>query len=149
MVKSALLHPELLRALASAGHGSKVLIADSNFPFNTGKHHDATVVYLNLCPGKLLATDVLEALSNEIAIEGAEVCAPDTGGDPAVYHEFRALLPGREIAKKVRGNFYEHAKMVDCSLIIATGDERPYASILLTIGVVPMHVKAAAPEAQP
>jgi L-fucose mutarotase len=145
MLKSALLHPELLRALASAGHGGKVLIADSNYPFNTGKNHDAAVVYLNLCPGKLLATEVLQALADEIPIESAEVCSSDGQPEPSVYSEFRALLPGKEIAKRVRGNFYEHARSQDCCLIIATGDERPYASILLTIGVVPPHVKQAAP----
>ena len=145
MLKSALLHPEILRALASAGHGSKLLIADSNYPFNTNKNHDATVVYLNLCPGKLLATEVLEALVEEVPFESAEVCSPEGMSEPAIYNEFRALLPGREFSKKVRGNFNEHARSADCCLIIATGDERPYASILLTIGVVPPHVNKAAP----
>lgn len=144
MLKSSLLHPDLLRSLASAGHGSKVLIADSNFPFNTGKHHDATVVYLNLCPGKLLATEVLEALANEIPIEAAEVCAPDSGPEPAIYQEFKALLPGREVGKKARSNFFEHSRSQECCLVIATGDERPCSSILITIGVVPMHVREAA-----
>jgi len=143
MLKSALLHPELLRALASAGHGSKVLIADSNYPFNTGKNHDAAVVYLNLCPGKLLVTEILAALAEEIPIEAAEVCSPENGAEPLVYSEFRAILHGKELSKRVRGNFYEHARSADCSLIIASGDERPSASILITIGVVPPHVKAA------
>jgi L-fucose mutarotase len=144
MLKSGLLHPELLRALASAGHGSKLLIADSNYPFNTGKNHDATVVYLNLCPGRLLATEVLQALAEEIPIEAAEVCSSDGMSEPPVFREFRALLPGREITKKIRGNFFEHVRSNECCLIIATGDERPYSSILITIGVVPPHVKQAA-----
>jgi L-fucose mutarotase len=143
MLKSALLHPELLRALASAGHGSKLLIADSNYPFNTNKNHDATVVYLNLCPGKLLVTEVLQALVEEIPIESAELCSPDGSTEPLIYAEFRSLLPGREITKKIRGNFYEHARANECCLIIATGDERPFSSILITIGVVPPHVKQA------
>lgn len=146
MVKSALLHPELLRSLASMGHGSKLLIADSNYPFNTNKNHDATVVYLNLCPGKLLVTEVLQALAEEIPIESAEVCSPDGMSDPPIYGEFRAMMPGRELTKKVRGNFYEHARSTECCLIIATGDERPFSSILITIGVVPPHVKQVAPD---
>lgn len=148
MLKSALLHPDLLRALACAGHGSKLLIADSNYPFNSNKNHDATVVYLNLCPGKLLVTEVLQALLEEIPIEAAEVCAPENTGEPLVYNEFRALLPGRELSKKVRGNFHEHARSNDCQLIIPTGDERPYATILLTIGIVPPHVKQSAEREQ-
>jgi hypothetical protein len=36
MIRSVLLHPQILKVLASAGHGSVVLIADGNFPFTTG-----------------------------------------------------------------------------------------------------------------
>lgn len=150
MLKSAVLHPELLSALASAGHGSKVLIADANFPFNTGKHHDAVVVYLNLCPGKLLSTEVLQALADEIPIESAELCATESGGEPPIFNEFRNILPGKELTKRARSNFNDHAKNPECFLVIATGDERPNASILLTIGAVPPHIKqvAASPERQ-
>ena len=35
MLKTRLLHPEILNALARAGHGSRVLIADGNYPFAT------------------------------------------------------------------------------------------------------------------
>ena len=36
MLKYRLTHPEILAALAGAGHGSQVLIADGNYPFSTG-----------------------------------------------------------------------------------------------------------------
>ena len=32
--------------------------------------------------------------------------------------------------------FYDEAKKEDCCLVIATGEQRVYANILLTIGVV-------------
>ena len=35
MLKTNLLHPEILSALGSNGHGSMLLIADGNFPFST------------------------------------------------------------------------------------------------------------------
>ena len=35
MLKSHLLHPEILEALGRAGHSSKILIADGNYPFAT------------------------------------------------------------------------------------------------------------------
>lgn len=38
MIKYKLTHPEILEALASAGHGSQVLIADGNYPFATGSN---------------------------------------------------------------------------------------------------------------
>ena len=50
MLKTTLLHPDILRSLASAGHGSKVLIADGNYPFTTGSNPSADIVFLN-CRG--------------------------------------------------------------------------------------------------
>ena len=35
MLKGKLIHPEILDALGKAGHGSKILIADGNYPFAT------------------------------------------------------------------------------------------------------------------
>ena len=59
MLKSQLLHPQILAALAKSGHGSKVLISDGNYPHWTKHGPNAEVVYLNLSPGQLLVTDVL------------------------------------------------------------------------------------------
>lgn len=38
MLKTELLHPEVLEALGTSGHGSRVLIADGNYPFATGSN---------------------------------------------------------------------------------------------------------------
>jgi L-fucose mutarotase len=35
MLKSHLIHPEILEALGRAGHSSKILIADGNYPYVT------------------------------------------------------------------------------------------------------------------
>ncbi|HOS03406.1 MAG TPA: RbsD/FucU domain-containing protein, partial [Candidatus Hydrogenedentes bacterium] len=35
MLKQRLIHPEILDALAAAGHGSKILITDGNYPAST------------------------------------------------------------------------------------------------------------------
>ena len=60
MIRGHLIHPQILSALASAGHGSKVLISDGNYPHWTKRGANAEVVYLNLAPGMLSATDVLK-----------------------------------------------------------------------------------------
>jgi L-fucose mutarotase len=83
MLKTKLLHPEILAALGGAGHGSKVLIADGNFPFGTGANPAAKRVYLNLAPGLVTVTDVLEVLIEAIPIEAAEVMQPPSGEPPA------------------------------------------------------------------
>jgi L-fucose mutarotase len=56
MLKSRLLHPEILEALGRAGHSSKILIADGNYPFATQLGPGARLVSLNLSPGLVNAT---------------------------------------------------------------------------------------------
>lgn len=138
MLRTRLLHPDILRSLASAGHGSKVLIADGNYPFTTGSNPSADIVFLNLAPGLLTVTDVLKVLVDAIPIEAAEVMMPADGPEPPIFSEFRQLL-GHGIALQPLGRFefYDAAQDSDLALVIATGEQRIYANILLTIGVVP------------
>ncbi len=140
MLKTKLLHPEILAALGGAGHGSKVLIADGNFPFSTGANPGARRVYLNLAPGMVKATDVLRILIDAIPIEAAQVMQPATGDEPSIFNEFRAQL-SKEIALQPLGRFefYDTARLPDVALVIATGEQRVYANLLLTIGVVMPH----------
>jgi L-fucose mutarotase len=137
MLKTKLLHPEILGTLGGAGHGSKVLIADGNYPFGTGGNPSAKRVYLNLAPGLVTVTDVLRVLVDAIPIEAAEVMQPPSGPEPAIFGEFRNILP-KELALKPLGRFefYDAGRHPDTALVIATGEQRIYANILLTIGVV-------------
>ena len=136
MLKTKLLHPEILAALGGAGHGSKVLIADGNFPFGTGANPAAKRVYLNLAPGLVAVTDVLKVLVEAIPIEAAEVMLPASGPEPSIFAEFRDLLPGLELKPLGRFEFYDTARERDVMLVISTGEQRIYANLLLTIGVV-------------
>ena len=137
MLRYQLLHPEILAALAGAGHGSQILIADGNYPFNTRAHPNARRVFLNLAPDLLKATDVLAALVDAIPIEAAHVMVPDAGEEPPIFGEFRALMSGRELYILRRFDVYDAASRPDLALVIATGERRVYANLLLTIGVVP------------
>ena len=146
MLKSQLLHPQILAALAKSGHGSKVLISDGNYPHWTKHGPNAEVVYLNLAPGQLLVTDVLKALLTAMPVETAEVMDYARTGpnalekDPPIWNEFRQLLHDAgtdlELQKVERFAFYDAAGTKDVCLTVATGDQRIYANLLLTIGVV-------------
>jgi L-fucose mutarotase len=146
MLKSQLLHPQILAALAKSGHGSKVLISDGNYPHWTKHGPGADVVYLNLAPGQMLVTDVLKALVTAIAVEKAEVMDYARTGpnslsqDPPIWNEFRQLLhdggADLELEKVERFAFYDAAGTKDVCLTVATGDQRIYANLMLTVGVV-------------
>jgi L-fucose mutarotase len=145
MLKSKLLHPQILAALGRAGHGSKVLISDGNYPHWTKKGPNAEVVYVNLAPGLPTVTDVLRLLIPTIPIEAAEIMDTNKTGpyamkdDPEIWAEFRELLKATdckgELTKVDRFKFYDVAGTPDVCLTIATGEQRIYANLLLTIGV--------------
>ncbi|MCX8065046.1 MAG: RbsD/FucU family protein [Candidatus Hydrogenedentes bacterium] len=136
MLKGTLIHPEILYSLASAGHGSRVLIADGNYPASTKEGPNTNTVYLNLTPGIVKVTDVLNCLTSTIEIEEAYVMCPESGEEPTIFNEFRKLLQSLELKRLGRFEFYELASSPETALQIVTADQRLYANILLTIGVV-------------
>ena len=137
MIKGKLIHPQILEALGSAGHGSKILIPDGNYPVTTGANPLADRVYLNLAPGMVTVTDALAAVLSVTPIEAAQVMARHDGAEPSIYGEFRKLLGANiKLEPLDRFEFYDEARGDDCCLVIATGEQRIYANILLTIGVV-------------
>jgi L-fucose mutarotase len=142
MLRYRLLQPDILRALAEGGHGGRVLIADGNYPLATGSRDGARRVYLNLAPDRLRVTDILEVLVDAVPFEAAHVMMPESGPEPPIFTEFRALLPGLPLQPLDRFSFYDAARGPDLTLAIATGERRIYANLLLTIGVVPPEPEA-------
>ena len=137
MLKIKLLHPDILMALGSNGHGAKVLIADGNFPFSTAVPETAKKVFLNFAPDMLSVTDVLKVLVNYIPVESATVMVPEDENSQTIHDEFRELLGTEVVLKKLkRFEFYSDAKTSDTCLVIATGETRRFANLLLTLGVV-------------
>ncbi len=136
MLTYKLIHPDILGALSGAGHGARVLLADSNYPASTKIGPNAELVYLNLTPGLPSATDVLKTLLDACAVEAAAVMQPDSGPEPGIFEEFRRLLPKLELKKLGRKEFYETVLGPDTCLVVQTGEQRLYANLLLTIGAV-------------
>jgi L-fucose mutarotase len=135
MLRTGLTHPQILEVLAAAGHGSLVLISDGNYPSLTAPHPGARRVYLNLRPGLVTVTDVLETLQRVMPIEEAVLMDADDGKEVAIHAELVGLLdPETRITHVTRTDFYAATRSDRLALVIATGDERWYANILLTMG---------------
>ena len=119
MVTTSLIHPEIIAALARCGHGSKILIADGNYPL-AEKSGEAAKVFLG----------------QFVNIEAAAVMVPEQGPEPEIFPEFRtALGPKVRLEEYARQEFYSLC-MGKGSLVLAisTGEQRVYANIVLTIG---------------
>ncbi len=136
MLRSQLLHPEILHVLATSGHTGKVFVADGNYPYSTLANPAAPRVYLNFAPGLLTATDVVRVLLTAIPVEAAQVPTTASGDTPAIHADFRALLGDVPLTALAPEDFYAAAQGPDVALVIATAEQRLYGNIILTIGVV-------------
>ncbi len=145
MLKSQLIHPQILEVLGRAGHTSKVLIADGNYPASTTLPPGAALVSLNLSPGIVSCVQVLEALLSAVPVERINTMQPETTGpyaiteDPPVWAEYRGAVRraglNLELEPIGRWDFYKAVNTPELALTIQTADQALYANILLTIGV--------------
>lgn len=147
MLKTKLLHPQILAALGAAGHGSRVLISDGNYPHVTRRGPRAELVFANFTPGVLDGVTVLEMVAGVVPVESVAVMQYATDGpyaldaEPPIWGEYRRVLAQcsgftEEFERLERFAFYEAASAPDVALTIATGEQAIYANLLLTIGVV-------------
>lgn len=137
MLRYRLTHPPLLAALAGSGHGSQVLLADANYAHDVNVRPGAPVTYLNLRAGLVRVDDVLELVMEAVPIEAVHAMRPDDGSEPAVWARYGELLgPGLPLQPIARPDFYAMARGSALAFAVATGDERLYANLLLTIGYV-------------
>lgn len=145
MLKHHLIHPEINGILGRAGHHAKILIADGNYPASSTLGPNATLVSLNLMPGVVNCTQVLEALLSAIPIEAANtmgIPADDPyalHGDPPIWHDYRRLFSTANLAVELKPidkwQFYDAVASRDHVLTIQTAEQALWANLLLTVGV--------------
>jgi len=147
MLKGAVLHPEILSALAAAGHGGKLLISDGNYPHNTKPNPRAKLVFANFAPGLVDAATLLRLVCSLVPIERVEVMATEKTGayamkeDPPIWSSYRKVLKEHsdfagDLTPLEKPAFNRAAREEDVCLVIASGETQIYANLLITIGVV-------------
>jgi L-fucose mutarotase len=147
MLKTKLLHPEILGGLAAAGHLTKILISDGNYPSSTKPNPRAKIVWANFTPGIVDACTILRLVCEIVPIETVEVMAPAKSGmyamahDPPIWEQYREILRRHgnfqgELVQLQKPEFNVQAQSEDLGLVIATAETQIYANILITIGVV-------------
>lgn len=145
MLKTRLLHPEILATLARAGHHGKILIADGNYPASSAIGPNATLVSLQLVPGLPTVTQVLEAILASVPIERANTMDYERSGpyalseDPPVWPQFRKAIKEAGLTLELepieKWQFYKEVATPDHILTIQTADQQRFANLLLSIGV--------------
>ena len=145
MLKHKLIHPKINEVLGRAGHHAKILIADGNYPASSTLGPNAELVSLNLSPGIVTCTQVLEAILSAIPIEAAHTMNYETTGpyalseDPPVWDQYRAAIKDAELDVELdpieKWDFYKAVDTTDHVLTIQTADQQRFANLLLAVGV--------------
>ena len=145
MLKHQLVHPQINEVLGRAGHHGNVLIADGNYPASSTLGQNAELISLNLSPGLVTCTQVLQALVTAIPIEAANTMMYETDGpyalseDPPVWAQYREVLQQANLQLELtpieKWDFYEAVNTKDHVLTIQTADQQRFANLLLSIGV--------------
>ncbi len=145
MLKTTLLHPDILRACARAGHHSKILIADGNYPAASKIGPRAELICLQLSPGIPTVAQVLKAILAEVPIDVFNTMGIDETDeyaqkeDPPVWSEYRKILKesgsNRQLEPIKKWDFYSAVQSEDHVLTIQTADQALWANLLLSVGV--------------
>ncbi len=144
MLKTQLLHPEILATLAKSGHHGKILIADGNYPVSSKRGPNAVLVHLNLAPGITTVAQVLKAILDAVPVDNVQVMGIPSDdpyarhGEPPVWAEFREIAnsarPPLPLEPVLKWDFYRAVESPDHILTVQTGDQALWANVLLTLG---------------
>ena len=144
LLHSQLIHPEINGILGQAGHHSKVLISDGNYPASSKVGPKAELVSLNLSPGVVTCSQVLRALVTAIPLEAINTMGiPEDDpyakhGPPSVWAEYEQIIGEAKLGLKLepiqKWEFYDQVMSDDHVLTIQTADQALWANVLLTIG---------------
>jgi L-fucose mutarotase len=138
MLKTPVIHPTIMEALARSGHFAQVVIADGNLPVGAMRGPNSTTVHLNFRPGLLDALTVLEGILEVCPVQGAIVMEKPAEANAEIHDAYKKLLGDVQWDEMERWSFYDKIRDPNTTLIIQTGEQRRFANLILTVGVVKM-----------
>lgn len=134
----AQISPDLLKIICEMGHGDEIVLADANFPSASIAQRlvRADGIEIPELLSGILELFPLDQYDNTNFIL-MEKCEGDTA-DVSVWSEYENILkktnPEAEMSFIERFDYYERAKKAYA--VVATGERRQYANIILKKGCV-------------
>ncbi|WP_282075362.1 RbsD/FucU family protein [Maribacter aquivivus] len=138
MLKTPVIHPTIMEALGRSGHFAQVVIADGNLPVGAMSGPNSTIVHLNFKPGLLDALTVLEGILEVCPVQGAIVMEKPAEANAEIHDAYKKLLGDVTWDEMERWAFYDKIRDQNTTLIVQTGEQRRFANLILTVGVVKM-----------
>lgn len=133
-----IISPELLKILSEMGHGDEIVLADANFPAATNAKRlvRADGIKIPNLLSAILELIPLDQYDDEHFIL-MQKCAGDNA-DVSVWKEYAEIAEKKNDNCKFtyceRFDYYERAK--NAYAIVATGEKRQYANIILKKGCI-------------
>ena len=132
------LSPALLKVLCEMGHGDEIVIGDGNFPAASNAKHLIRADGIGAC-------EMLDAILQVFPLDQYDknnfVLMQKCEGDPtdtSIWRDYETILhkyePDAVVSFEERFAYYERARKAYA--IIATGEEKQYANIILKKGCV-------------
>jgi len=130
MKKSYLLNSEISYVIAKMGHSDGLALGDCGLPVPEGTKRIDLAISKNL-PGFI---DTLKAVLSELEIQEVIVAEETKQISPEIFKEIKELIGSTKIS------FVSHEdlkkELTNCKAVIRTGEQTPYANIILKSGVV-------------
>lgn len=137
MIRGEIKHPDVLAALAGAGHGSKIIITDAHYPVATAIRQGAPVIRLALVAGHPSVPFIAQRIVGAVPVESAELPkVPDEHLPSEVHTELFGILGDIPVNWVSRSELYEVGRSEDIALCLVSGDTRRFGNLILTVGVL-------------
>jgi len=127
MKRHGVLNAPLSAAIARLGHRHLVMVTDCGMPLPYG--HPVPIVDLALVAGFPSFTVVLDALLDEIAVEGSVAATEARGSRVEDWLRQRQLDPEWVPHEQLK------SLLPEVSLVVRTGEATPFANVALRCGV--------------
>ncbi|MDB5895045.1 MAG: D-ribose pyranase [Rhodoferax sp.] len=133
MKRTALLHAELSRVIATLGHGDMLVLGDAGLPIPQGPNGPLRID-LAVTPGLPPLADVLRAVLTEMQVErvvlARETLAREPGNALPVWCAGQLTVTPELVSHEELKRLTASAKAV-----VRTGECTPYANVVLIAGV--------------
>lgn len=130
MRKTALLNSGISEVISKMGHTDSIAIGDCGLPV-PDETRRIDIALIKDVPGFI---QTLKAVLLELEVEEAVIAAETMDINPKVYREIQECLEDTKIT------YVSHEelklRLKTCKAVIRTGEQTPYANIILKSGVV-------------
>ena len=130
MKKTALLNSNISSVISKMGHTDSLAIGDCGLPIPK----ETERIDLALIKGIPTFMDTLRAVLMELQVEEVEIAKEAVEVSPTLYKEIEKELGNVKIPLISHEELKKRLK--NCKAVIRTGEQTPYANIILKSGVV-------------